>query len=181
MSLPRRALGEGEEVVVELRPHWKALVLPTVALVLLVGAGSFGVFAIPAGPAHRIGQYAVLVVDLGLLLWLSVWPFLTWWTTNFVLTNRRIVMRTGVLARTGRDVPLHRINDVSFNHSFVERLLGCGTLVIESAGERGQLTFSDVPHVEQVQREVYRLMEQEDLRRRRWGDDGDEVSYQPER
>jgi uncharacterized membrane protein YdbT with pleckstrin-like domain len=75
-------------------------------------------------------------------------------------------MRHGVLSRNGRDVPLTRVNDVSFNRSVVERLFGSGTLVIESAGDRGQVSLSDVPHVEDVQREIYRLVEDEAQRLR---------------
>ena len=78
------------------------------------------------------------------------------------LTPREI----GILARTGRDVPLSRINDITFSHTFLERILGCGTLVIESAGERGQVTMTEVPRVERVQRELYDLVERTDNRLR---------------
>jgi uncharacterized membrane protein YdbT with pleckstrin-like domain len=111
-------------------------------------------------------RLAVLVVALVLLAAYAVKPFLTWLTTHFVVTDRRVLMRTGILARTGRDVPLSRINDITFSHTFVERLLGCGTLVVESAGERGQVTLSDVPKVERVQRQLYDLVERTDNRLR---------------
>jgi Bacterial PH domain len=62
-----------------------------------------------------------------------------------------------VLSRSGHDMPLTRLNDVSFSHNMIERMLGCGTLVVESAGERGQVVLTDVPKVEQVQRTLYRL------------------------
>ena len=48
-------------------------------------------------------------------------------------------------------------------------MLGCGTLVVESAGERGQLVLRDVPHVEEVQRDVYRLAEADEDQRRHGG------------
>jgi uncharacterized membrane protein YdbT with pleckstrin-like domain len=82
------------------------------------------------------------------------------------MTTRRVIMRTGVVARNGRDVPLSRVNDVSFSHTMVERLFGSGTLVIESAGDRGQVVLGDVPHVESVQRELYGLVEEENQRLR---------------
>jgi uncharacterized membrane protein YdbT with pleckstrin-like domain len=68
-------------------------------------------------------------------------------------------MRTGVFSRQGRDIPLNRVNDVSFQHNFFERLLGCGTLTIESAGERGQVVLSEIPHVEKIQSQLYDLVE----------------------
>ena len=177
MSLPKRVLSPGEEVVHDLHPHWKTMLLPVLALIVIVGVASYAFFAVPAGEYRSVARYAVLAVALVGLIWLVGWPYLKWRTTNYVLTNRRLVTRSGVFSRSGRDVPLHRVNDVTFEHSFLDRLLRCGTLVIESAGERGQVTLRDVPQVEDVQREVYRLIEQEDLRRRRFGDDRDEIAY----
>lgn len=159
------ALGEGEEVVLELRAHRKVLVVPALVLVGVVGIASYAAFAVPAGRLHAVGQLAVLVVAAGLVGWWSVRPYLQWRTTRFVLTNRRLTVRTGVLTRSGRDLPLHRITDVSFTHSLLERLLGCGTLTVESAGERGQLVLTDIPDVEAVQREVFRRAEAEERRR----------------
>lgn len=165
MAYPRRLLGDDEDVVDELHPHWKALVAPALLLVLIVGLASFGLAAMPAGRWHRAGQLTVLGGGLLLALAGCLLPYLRWRTTHYVLTNRRVVVRTGILARQGRDVPLHRVNDVTFAHSFFERLLGCGTLTIESAGERGQLTLIDVPRVEAVQRQLYELVEADDARR----------------
>ena len=108
----------------------------------------------------------MLIAVLAVLVAYSLRPFLRWLTTHFVVTDRRVLVRTGVLARTGRDVPLSRINDITFSHTFLERLLGCGTLLVESAGERGQVTLTDVPKVEQVQRQLYDLVEDTDVRLR---------------
>jgi hypothetical protein len=80
-----------------------------------------------------------------------------WLNTTYAITTRRLVIRTGVLSRSGHDMPLSRLNDVSFSHNLLERMLGCGTLVVESGGEQGQLTLNDVPKVELVQRTLNRL------------------------
>ncbi|MDX6239121.1 MAG: hypothetical protein QOG10_3936, partial [Kribbellaceae bacterium] len=77
-------------------------------------------------------------------------PFLNWLFSTYTVTNRRLITRHGILTRTGRDIPLMRINDVSYEHGLLDRMLGCGTLQIESAGERGQVILPDVPHVEHV-------------------------------
>jgi uncharacterized membrane protein YdbT with pleckstrin-like domain len=166
MAYPRRLLGDGEEVVADLHPHWKKLIVPAALVVVLAGVASYGVAAMPAGRWHRPGQVAVLVAAALLVLAGSVLPYLRWRTTHFLLTNRRVVVRVGILARQGRDVPLHRVNDVTFGRSLLDRMLGCGTLTIESAGERGQLTLVDVPRVEAVHRVLYDLVEADDLRRR---------------
>jgi uncharacterized membrane protein YdbT with pleckstrin-like domain len=165
VGYPRRLLTEGEEIVFDLRPHWKVLVLPAFFAVLLVFAGSYGIGAVDGdlkGPL-RLAIGALMVVGLFAF---SLWPLLQWLTTHFVVTNRRVIMRSGVLSRAGRDIPLFRINDVTFEHTFFERLFQCGTLIVESAGERGQVTLGDIPHVEHVQREIYTLIEADDQRRR---------------
>jgi uncharacterized membrane protein YdbT with pleckstrin-like domain len=82
-----------------------------------------------------------------------------WATTHFVVTSDRIVFRSGVLSKHGRDIPLERVNDITSNQTFFERIIGAGDLLIESAGERGQQTFSDIPHPDHVQQEIYRQME----------------------
>lgn len=97
------------------------------------------------------------MVALVVVAVLTVRPYLRWVTTHYVVTDRRLITRRGVVARTGRDLPLDRVSDISFSRSVLERLLGCGTLVVESAGERGQLVLEHVPHVEQVQRRIHEL------------------------
>jgi uncharacterized membrane protein YdbT with pleckstrin-like domain len=101
-----------------------------------------------------------------------VLPYLRWLTTRYVLTTDRLVIRSGILARHGRDVPLNRINDVSFSESVLERVLRSGTLVVESAGERGQISLTHVPHVQRVQRELYRMVEEHQASHAGYIDDG---------
>jgi len=160
MPYPARLLGEDEEVVLDLHPHWKRLVLPAVLVPVVAGLATYLVFVLPSGSFQTAGRLAIVAVALAVLLRFSVWPWLRWLTTRYVLTTRRVVIREGVFGRSGRDVPLTRVNDVSFHHSLVDRMLGCGTLTIESAGEHGQVELPEVPRVEQVQREVYRCVEE---------------------
>ncbi|MCA1710131.1 MAG: PH domain-containing protein [Actinobacteria bacterium] len=166
MAYPTKLLAEDERLVLDLHPHWKALITPVITLVLVLGIGGFVAARIPEGDRQGLLRLLVLVVALALLAAYAVRPFLRWITTHFVITDRRVLVRSGVLSRNGRDVPLSRINDITFSHTFLERLLGCGTLVVESAGERGQVTLSDVPKVERVQRQLYDLVEHTDERLR---------------
>ena len=141
------------------------LVLPLLLVPVVVGAGSYGA-AVVSGSAASAIRIAIGVVALAILLFFSLRKFLIWVTTQYVVTTHRVAVRIGVVSRTGRDIPLSRINDVTYHHSLVERLFGSGTLTIESAGERGQVELEDVPHVETVQRTIYRLVEDDDERRR---------------
>jgi membrane protein YdbS with pleckstrin-like domain len=96
-------------------------------------------------------------------------PVLRWRTTTYELTTRRLRMREGILTRSGRDIPLARINDVSFQKGPLDRLLGSGRLVVESAGEHGQILLNDIPRVEYVQATLFRLTEEEQRRLERNG------------
>lgn len=155
MGFPESVLTADEKVVLHLHPHWKALVRPVAVVVAAV--------AVVVVTAVFWPEPVVLVIlgGLGLVAsaWLALWPWLVWRTTHYVFTNERVLMRHGVITREGRDIPLGRVNDVSFSHGLVDRILGCGTLTIESAGERGQVTLVDVPRVERTQAMLYELVE----------------------
>jgi uncharacterized membrane protein YdbT with pleckstrin-like domain len=131
---------------------------------MVIAAALVAEVLIPSGSAASIGRLAVAVVAIGvLMIWLIV-PILRWRTTVFELTNRRLRMRDGIITRHGRDIPLARINDVSFSKGLLDRLLGSGRLVVESAGEHGQIVLTDIPHVEAAQGTLYRLVEEEQNR-----------------
>lgn len=159
MAFPDDVLTTDERVALHLHPHWKALIRPVFVLVLAVAAVVVGWIFLPAGGAGMVGLYAIAAVALLLVLWLVLWPFLVWRTTHYVFTNERVLLQHGVFSRDRRDIPLGRINDHAMNQSLIERMLGCGTLTIESAGERGQSVLSDIPHVERVQTTLYELVE----------------------
>jgi uncharacterized membrane protein YdbT with pleckstrin-like domain len=152
VGLPSRMLGADEYEVLHTRTHAKALVGPALALITtgaLVGAGT----AVVPSDYRPAGQVVVLVLGAALAGWACVRPFLRWWATTYSLTNRRLVMRTGVLNKVSVDLPLWRINDVSTERSLGDRLLGCGTLVAQTAGE-GSVALRDVPEVQHVHRAV---------------------------
>jgi uncharacterized membrane protein YdbT with pleckstrin-like domain len=161
VGYPRRLLGEGERIEHELHPHWKELVLPVLLVPLVAGLASYLYFSVPDGRFQAALRWAIVVVAVLVLLFGALRPYLRWRTTLYVLTSDRVITRSGILSRAGRDIPLSRVNDVSFSHNLFERVLRCGTLTVESAGERGQLVLRDVPRVEDVQRELYRLVERQ--------------------
>ena len=161
MAFPERLLASDEDIVLHLHPHWKKLVVPILVFLLVAGATGFAAATVNVAGV----QIALAVVAIALIGWFSIRPAIVWAATHFVVTTHRVLLRQGVLSRSGRDVPLARINDVSFEHSLFERMLGCGTLTVESAGERGQLVLADIPRVEYVQSTLYQLVEDDDERR----------------
>ena len=159
-----RSLVEDEHLVLRLHPHWKTLVRPIAVAVAVIAVALVAEVLIPSGSASNIGRLAVAAVAiLFLMIWLIV-PVLRWRTTVYELTNRRLRMRDGILTRHGRDIPLARINDVSFSKGLLDRLLGSGRLTVESAGEHGQIVLNDIPRVEATQGTLYRLVEEEQNR-----------------
>jgi uncharacterized membrane protein YdbT with pleckstrin-like domain len=157
-------LSEGERSVLILHPHWKTVLMPFLLLVAVVIAAAVAVAVIPHGRLQAGERIAVGVVALLIaIIWTGV-PFLRWRTTTYELTNRRLRLRRGILSRTGRDFPLIRISDVSFSHGLIDRLLRCGRLVVESAGEHGQLVLTEIPEVEKVQATLFQLVEDEQQR-----------------
>jgi len=165
LAFPERLLSEDEELIYDLRPHWLTLVVPvllTVAVVVAVGAAWV---VMPAGDLQQPARMAVGVIGLAVLLATVVGRVLRWTTTHFVLTTERLIFRSGVVAKFGREIPLERINDVTFSQSLFERMIGAGDLLLESAGEHGQSRFSNIRDPEAVQLEIYRQMEANDRRR----------------
>ncbi|MDT3438432.1 MULTISPECIES: PH domain-containing protein [unclassified Pseudofrankia] len=159
MAFPEDILTDDEVVVLDLHPHWIRLVRPVLSAVVVLGLAVLAVFFAPNGVLQKPLQYLVLIVAVVLLVYLTIRPWVRWITTRYVITNERVLLRTGVLTRSGRDIPLVRLNDVTFEHTLFERMVGSGTLTIESAGERGQVVLTSVPHVEHVHLRLYELSE----------------------
>lgn len=149
MALPRKLLGDGEQVELQLRTHLKALFVPALLLVVLGAAIGAGAALIPTAYAP-LGRLVVIVIGVVLAIWWCLLPFLRWATTTYTLTDRRLITRSGILTKTGRDLPLIRINDVSYESSLFDRMLGCGTLIIQTAAEQGETVLEDVPDVKHV-------------------------------
>jgi uncharacterized membrane protein YdbT with pleckstrin-like domain len=161
---PDKVLTDGEEVVAALHPHPLAVFWPVVRLLLIIGAVSFGMAKIPVGSNQGVYRLALLVVAVVLVLLTVVGPLLRWRTTHYVITTHRLLYRTGVLTRSGRDIALKRITDVSFSQKLWERIVRSGTLRITSAGE-GATVLSRVPDSERVQTLINHMIEEDADRR----------------
>jgi len=164
MGFPRRLLTEGEELVLDLRPHWIALVGPVFLTLLVLVGWLVAVPRIPGdGRGHDILFWATIVLGAVILLFVALPRVVAWATSQFVVTNERLIHREGLIAKRSVEIPLERINDVRFNQSVFERLIGSGDLLIESAGERGQQRFSNVRHPERIQKTIYEQAEARNL------------------
>ena len=157
MPFPRKYLNEGEEIVLEMRPHWFYLAGPGLALVASLILAVV-VTARVAGDVQRLALIPLLLLVLICLVWFVV-RYAKWATTTFVVTTDRLIHRAGVVSKSGREIPLERLNDVSFHSTIFQRMLGAGDLLIESAGERGQQLFASFPHPERTQNLIHHQIE----------------------
>ena len=170
MPFPRRLLIEGEDLILDLRPHWIALVGPTIVTVLVVAGYLLAVaYAPDEGAGRSVVFWGGLVLAVVILIWYPVGRFIAWATSNFVLTSDRVIHREGFIAKRSMEIPLEKINDVRFHQSVFERLIGAGDLILESAGEFGRNVFSDIRNPEHVQKTIYHhgeLNQQREMRPR---------------
>ena len=161
MTLPRKLMIDGEQTVMTTRTHVKALLVPVIILFAVCAAGFFligTVWEIRWG-GQPILRWALMALSLILILLGSVVPFLRWYLWTYTLTNKRIVEQRGILTRSGRVIPLNRINDVAFEKTLNDRILGSGTLVIHDASEQAGLELRDIPRIEDMHRTVTTLVD----------------------
>ena len=169
MAFPDKLMTRDEEIVEHLHPHWITLVPATLWLVVICVASGVGFAFAPNGSAHVLVIGVIAAVAVVLLCWLTFAPWIRWRSTHYVITTQRVLIRRGVLRHSGRDIGLARINDVGFVLTLWDRLVGAGTLTIESAGDLGQEKLVNVPHAERVQQTINHLVDQDSQRNYRGG------------
>lgn len=153
MPYPKKLLNEHETLALDMHPHWWHFAEPALAL---AGAIVLGIVSLVVlgGTFQTVVNWFAIALIVGSALWL-VARYASWATTNFVVTSDRVIYRSGVFAKSGIEIPLERVNNVLFNQSIMERVLGAGDLMIESGGLEGQQRFSDIKNPDQVQRLIH--------------------------
>ena len=152
-------LADHEKLVLDIRPHWIALAGPVFLTVVIV-VGEVLAFAYYPDDWPSWARWAVVGLGVVLFLAYAVRAFLAWVTSHFVVTSDRLIHRSGWLAKQSMEIPLERVNDVSFHQTVFERMVGAGDLVIESGGEYGQNFFRDIRKPEDVQKTIYEMSEE---------------------
>jgi membrane protein YdbS with pleckstrin-like domain len=153
VAINPRLLNEGESVVISTRTHPKVLLVPLIALVVVLAVAVF-LNTLGSGDAAGIMHLVVWILAALAIFWFFVRPVVRWATTTYTFTNRRFMKRSGFIAKEGRTIPLNRISGVDFEIGVIDRLFGCGTLVVTDASEHGHVLLHDIPRVEQVQKTV---------------------------
>jgi membrane protein YdbS with pleckstrin-like domain len=149
MPFPRRLLIPDEQLVLDLRPHPIALVMPAVVTIVGFVAASW------LTAKTDVADWVWWVLFLILLVLYPLPKLIAWLTSNFAVTSDRVIHRQGFIAKRSMEIPLEAINDVRFEQGILDRMVGAGTLVISSASEFGRNTFDDIRHPEAVQKVIY--------------------------
>lgn len=166
MAFPKKHLYNDEVIVLDRYPHWWYLA-PRAFLLLLASAA--GVFALvyhfgPDSNLQKPVQYVAAALVLIALISFVI-RLIGWRSTNFVVTSERCIYRSGVLHKSGIEIPLDRISTVFFSQNLFERILRAGDIGIESAGEGSRQNFSDITNPVEVQNVIYRQMEENENRK----------------
>lgn len=154
MPYPRKLLNADETIAVDLHPHWWYFAEAAAALIASIVLAIIALSVLDSGGFKSFVLWVLIAAIVLSALWLIV-RYLKWATTNFVITSDRVVFRHGVVAKSGIEIPLDRVNNVNFNQGIFERMIGAGDLLIESGGEDGQQRFTDVRHPERVQQAIH--------------------------
>ncbi|MGW6379284.1 PH domain-containing protein [Rhodococcus sp. NPDC055112] len=157
MGYPEDALATDEELLLHRHPHWKMLVLPALTFIVATALAGFALGLAQDrldGSARSFALIVVAVAWVAIVGWRCVGPLLTWKFTHFIVTDRRVLIRHGVITHTGIDIPMGRISNVQFRHGLIDRMLRTGTLVIASAAD-DPLEFDDIPDVQRVHSLLY--------------------------
>lgn len=154
MAISKKLLNEGENVLMSMRQHPKALFPAVFSLVVLLAIGVAVQLWIDQ---ETVTLVAWIVVGVG-IVWFVVRPFLLWLAAVHAVTDRRIITRWGIITRRGHDIPLKRVSDVSIEINLIDRPFGCGTLVITDASTNGAVELHDVPRVEKTKLLIHNLV-----------------------
>lgn len=184
MAYPRELLNEGEELSLDLRPHWwyfarnflfgGVLLVAVILLAFLPGGDSSAASGSSENLFYVLQKYGLILWFFLVLIWILilVGAYLQWIFTLFVVTSDRLIYRSGVIAKRGIEIPLERVNNINFDQTMFERVIGAGTLTIESAGEEGQSVFKDVRNPDAVQQEINRCREINDRKTAQYATEG---------
>lgn len=164
MGFPENVLTDNEKVEQSLHPHWMTVLVPSILAVVLIAIAIVIAVVTPNTSGWNIVQWVVVgLAAIGFII-LCLVPFLRWRTTHYVITDKRVMVRRGILSKSGKDIGLSKITDVSFHQSLLDRIIRAGSLHIESAGDSPDEDLDNIPRSNEVQQFLNHLVEQDQNR-----------------
>ena len=151
-------LASNERVIFHAHSHWKNIFVPVVVTVAVTALAVFALVTWVGDDAASWVRWAIVAVAALVVLVFGIWPIIVWLASTDTLTTRRLISRRGVFSREGKDIPMDRVQSVSYRRTLLERILGCGTLVVQTAGETSDVELADVAHLERRLLQVQELI-----------------------
>jgi uncharacterized membrane protein YdbT with pleckstrin-like domain len=139
MSELDRYLLPTETAVVIVRRHWASLVRSGS---IFIGCQLAGMFVLSFIGDVQLFSILGVSVLLGSLLWFG-WVIGDWWVERFVITDKRVLLATGLLTKRVAIMPLSKVTDMTYERTLFGRILGYGVFVMESAGQDQALSRID--------------------------------------
>ena len=151
----KKYLLRSEDVQLITQRHWAVLIEPTLkALPVLVAGG----WLLVLDPTNHLTSVLGLLVVVGALGYYGL-RMAEWWMRHFIVTNRRVLLTSGVIVRTVTLLPLRRITDLTWRETLGGQLLGYGTFRFESAGQDQALrNLTFVPNARTVYQDISALL-----------------------
>jgi uncharacterized membrane protein YdbT with pleckstrin-like domain len=145
---------DSERVVARLRPHARVLFLPS--LVLIAAAGCVGYFY--GRFAEQWQNIAVLVAAAFVAVFLWLLPLVFWLGRRYVITTRRIILRSGFFVRIRQELLHSRGYDITVRKAGLQPIFGSGDVIINTGLEH-PVVLKDIPSADLVQGALHDLME----------------------
>ena len=157
MAYAEKNLAPGETILYRARYHWVFYGFSIVVLVLAAALGLASLRATQQQAGDEIGRplawIAAAFVVIALIAFLA-----RRFRANldeFVVTNRRVIRKVGLVAREIQHAPLEKIQDVTIEQGILGRMLGYGTVVVETASEKGMLVFPAIASPERMRTHIW--------------------------
>ncbi len=162
----------GEMILMDTRPriflHIKSAIMKMILIVLIIylfipiinetirlQAYFSSTIQLPLVEGMTIALLLFLVI---LLLW-TLWDFISWKNTSYILTNQRVIIQRGLISKKRYYIHYDKIEDIAVYQSFFERLLSSGDIVLFSGHENTRMIIRNVPNPNQMEQEINMLME----------------------
>jgi uncharacterized membrane protein YdbT with pleckstrin-like domain len=121
-----------ERRVIRVRRHWAVLIWDTFEAAALLAICVLVSYVLPPSlwVVQNVLWYAALLVILRF-----AYHVIEWWVERLVVTDKRFVMTTGVFTTKVLMMPISKVTDLTYERTAIGRMMGYGTMVVESAGQ----------------------------------------------
>jgi uncharacterized membrane protein YdbT with pleckstrin-like domain len=139
---------DSERRVIRVRLHWACLAWDIFEAVALLAVAVMVSYLLPESMwlVQNVLWYAALFVVLRF-----AYLVLSWWVERIVVTDKRVMMTTGIVTTKVLMMPITKVTDLTYERTLIGRLLGYGTMIVESAGQIQALNrIAYLPKAEQV-------------------------------